>query len=128
MIIENSFRPGTKSLNYASGFGESRGMTARVLGFVSGSSRKISNPRWALSSTKALRTNTSILSVRRGLSITGIATGLGSGNLNVGDNIRVAAFRVAGVHCGSGITVGSAVCDRRIRIEGTSVQQGVDFG
>ena len=41
---------------------------------------------------------------------------LGSGNLNVGDDIRIATFRVAGVHRSSGIAVGSAVGHCGIRI------------
>jgi hypothetical protein len=41
---------------------------------------------------------------------------LGSGNLNVRDDIRVATFRITGVYGGGGIAIGSAVGYCGIRI------------
>lgn len=50
------------------------------------------------------------------------ATVLGRGNLNVGDDIRVATFRVTGVHRSGGIAVRSAVGDCGIRVQSAGIQ------
>lgn len=47
---------------------------------------------------------------------------LGSRNLNVGDDIRVATFRVTGVHRSGGIAVGRAVGHCGICIQSASIQ------
>lgn len=52
-----------------------------------------------------------------------VAVVLGSRNLNVGDDIRVATFCVTCVHRSGGIAVGGTVGDCGIRIESASIQQ-----
>jgi hypothetical protein len=58
----------------------------------------------------------------------GSGRGLWGGNLNVGNDIGIAALLIAGVDGRSGVTVRTAVGDDGIGVEGRRVQVGVDLG
>ena len=53
--------------------------------------------------------------------------GLGSGDLDVGNDIRVAAFLVARIHSSCGVAVGRAVYYHGVRVQRTRIQRGVDL-
>ena len=56
------------------------------------------------------------------------ALGLWSRNLNVGSDVRVAAFLVTRIHSRRGVAVGGAVYYCGVRVQRTRIQHGVDYG